>query len=90
MSGDATHAVWHSGGQGPAEPALCCTDAARLLDVPPAALQTWSERLSFPCDIGGPRGPRFRRSEIEALRAALPDAHSVTGAIQAARRSVHA
>jgi hypothetical protein len=58
--------------------------------VPPAALQTWSERLAFPCDVGGPSGPRFRRSEIEALRDALPAAHSVSGAIQVARRRVHA
>lgn len=69
---------------------LGCDDAAALLEVSPTALLTWSERLSFPCDIGGASGPRFRRNEIEALRDALPDAHSVTGAIHAARLRVHA
>lgn len=74
--------MWHGDSH------LGCADAARLLDVPPAALRTWSERLSFPCDVGGPAGPRFRRCEIEALREVLPDSHSVTGAIHAARLRV--
>jgi len=71
---------------------LDCAEAASLLDVPPTALRTWSERLSFPHDVGGGTagGPRFRRDEIEALRDALPRAHSVTGAIHAARLRVHA
>lgn len=64
---------------------LDCAEAASLLDVPPRALQNWSERLAFPCDVGGAMGPRFRRAEIEALRDALPLSHSVTGAIHAAR-----
>ncbi|MDO8210470.1 hypothetical protein [Conexibacter sp. CPCC 206217] len=89
MSGDAAHALVHHRGDTPGgESQLCCTDAARLLDVPPAALQTWSERLAFPCDVGGATGPRFRRAEIEALRDALPQAHSINGAIQVARRRV--
>jgi hypothetical protein len=90
INGDATRAVWHVRREARPEPALACADAARLLDVPPAALRTWSQRLAFPCDIGGPTGPRFRRSEIEALRDALPTAHSVTGAIHAARLRVDA
>lgn len=69
---------------------LDCAEAASLLDVPARALQTWSERLAFPCDVGGSAGPRFRRREIEALRDALPLSHSVTGAIHAARLRVHA
>jgi hypothetical protein len=69
---------------------LGCDDAAALLEVSPTALRTWSERLAFPCDVGDASGPRFRRTEIEALRDALPDAHSVTGAIHAARMRVHA
>jgi len=60
-------------------------EAARLLDVPPAALRQWSELLAFPCDIGRQGSPRFRRAEIEALRDALPEAHSVRGAIRVAR-----
>lgn len=67
---------------------LDCAEAASLLDVPPRALQNWSERLAFPSDVGGGRGPRFRREEIEALRDALPLSHSVTGAIHAARLTV--
>ncbi len=69
---------------------LGCDDAAALLEVSPTALRTWSERLAFPCDVGDASGPRFRRTEIEALRDALPEAHSVTGAIHAARMRVHA
>ncbi|MDO8185438.1 hypothetical protein Q5424_09670 [Conexibacter sp. JD483] len=74
----------------PLDRVLGCDDAAALLDVSPTALRAWSERLAFPCDVGDGSGPRFRRNEIEALRDALPDAHSVTGAIHAARMRVHA
>lgn len=102
MSGDATWELSQRGGdpvlscaetarttEGPFDRVLACADAARLLDVSPTALQTWSERLAFPCDVGDASGSRFRRVEIEALRDALPDAHSVTGAIRAARLRVH-
>ncbi|WP_183343319.1 hypothetical protein [Conexibacter arvalis] len=68
---------------------LDCAEAASLLDVPANALRSWSERLSFPHDVGGAGSPRFRRSEIEALRDALPLSHSVSGAIHAARLRVH-
>lgn len=71
--------------QGHSDGHLDCAEAASLLDVPARALQSWSERLAFPADVGGARGPRFRRDEIEALRDALPLSHSVTGAIHAAR-----
>jgi hypothetical protein len=74
----------------PVDRVLGCDDAAALLEVSPSALLTWSERLAFPCDVGGAAGPRFRRAEIEALRDALPDAHSVTGAVRAAKLRVHA
>lgn len=74
----------------PLDRVLGCDDAAALLEVSPSALLTWSERLAFPCDVGDASGPRFRRTEIEALREALPDAHSVTGAIHAAKLRVHA
>lgn len=67
---------------------LSCADAAALLDVAPAALTTWSRRLAFPADVGGAEAPRFRRAEIEALRDALAEAHSVVGAVRAARRQV--
>jgi hypothetical protein len=102
MSGDATWELSQRGGEpdfpcadrttptdGPFDRLIACADAARLLDVPATALLTWSERLAFPCDVGDASGPRFRRTEIEALRDALPDAHSVTGAIRVARLRVH-
>lgn len=67
---------------------LDSVEAAELLDVSPAALQQWSEQLAFPSDVGRSGSPRFRRREIEALRDALPEAHSVMGAVDAARRHV--
>jgi hypothetical protein len=67
---------------------LGCAEAAALLEVAPGALTIWSQRLSFPADVGQTGAPSFRRREIEALRDALPLAHSVTGAIDAARRRV--
>lgn len=72
------------------EPVLPCAEAAALLDVPEQALTVWSRRLAFPCDVGRGGSPRFLRAEIEALRDALPDAHSVSGAIHIARRRVRA
>jgi len=59
--------------------------AAALLEVPPAALRTWTERLAFPREVAV---GTYVRDEIEALREALPEAHSVVGAVQAARRRV--
>jgi hypothetical protein len=81
MSGGVTSQVRDHG-----ESALAWDEAAALLDVPPAALRQWSERLAFPCDIGRGGSPRFRRAALEALRDALPTAHSVSGAIHVARR----
>ncbi len=80
MSGNATD-------RGPAngEETLDREAAARALDVAPAVLAGWVEQLAFPDNVGTPDAPRFRRSEIEALRATLPHAHSVEGAIRAAR-----
>lgn len=69
---------------------LGCAEAAALLEIAPRALTTWSQRLAFPADVGQTGAPSFRRCEIEALREALPRAHSVTGAIHAARRRVAA
>jgi len=54
--------------------------------VPPDALVRWSEHLEFPANVGEALSPRFRRQEIESLRAALATAHSVEGAIREARR----
>lgn len=88
MNGDPMHVLLHAAGRGNELP---CAEAAALLDVPATALATWSHRLSFPCDVGGGGSPRFRRSEIEALRDVLPTSHSVSGAIHAARlRVLHA
>lgn len=69
---------------------LDCAEAAALLEVAPAALTTWSRRLSFPHDVGHAGVPCYRRTEIEALRATLNETHSVTGAIHAARQRVEA
>lgn len=81
MSGNATTYAWHdSAGD------LTCAEAAALLGVPPAALERWAQRLAFPNDVGGsPGSTRFRRIEIEALRDALVQSHSVEGAVRAAR-----
>jgi hypothetical protein len=80
MSGDATR-------RGPADDGdtLDGDAASRALDVPPAVLLGWAQRFSFPADVGTPDAPRFRRSEIEALREALRQSHSVEGAVQAAQ-----
>lgn len=67
---------------------LSCAEAAALLGVPPAALERWANRLSFPHDLAGgelPQEARFKRAEIEALRDALVRTHSVEGAVRAAR-----
>ena len=80
MSGYATtHARREEAGD------LTCAEAAALLGVPPEALEHWSQRLAFPHADGGGVATRFRRSEIEALRDALVNAHSVEGAVRAAR-----
>jgi hypothetical protein len=81
MSGNATDRGPADGGE-----TLDCDAAARSLGVAPAVLLGWAERLAFPTDVGSPDAPRFRRSEIEALRATLPQAHSVEGAVRAAQQ----
>jgi excisionase family DNA binding protein len=64
---------------------LTCAEAATLLGVPPAALERWAERLEFPHAKGSGATVRFKRAEIEALRDALVESHSVEGAVRAAR-----
>jgi len=81
MSGNATTSEWRE-----AEGELPGEEAARLLDVPADALMRWSRQLEFPIDVGGGGPPRFRREEIETLRATLASAHSVEGAVREARR----
>jgi hypothetical protein len=80
MSGNATDRGAANGGE-----TLDCDAAASALAVPVAVLRGWAEQLSFPEDVGTPDAPRFRRSEIDALRATLPCSHSVEGAIRAAQ-----
>jgi len=63
-------------------------EAARLIGVPPDALVRWSQQLEFPANVGEDLTPRFRREELEALRATLATAHSVEGAIREARRQL--
>lgn len=64
---------------------LTCAEAATLLGVPPAALERWAQRLAFPHPDGDGFAARFKRAEIEALRDALVQTHSVEGAVRAAR-----
>jgi hypothetical protein len=64
---------------------LSCNEAAALLGVPPAALERWAQQLAFPHAEGAGTAARFKRSEIEALRDALVNTHSVEGAVRAAR-----
>jgi hypothetical protein len=82
MSGNATTFAWHG-----AADDVTVEEAAELLGVPPPALERWAQQLSFPHDVGGAGGgtTRFKRSEIEALRDALVETHSVEGAVRAAR-----
>lgn len=81
VSGNATTSAWRG-----EDPELDQDEAARLLDVPLDTLLRWSRELAFPSDVGAARTPRFRRDELEALRDALVEAHSVEGAIQEARK----
>ena len=80
VSGYATTFAWHDDAGD-----LTCAEAAALLGVPPAALERWAQRLAFPHPDGGGMAPRFKRTEIEALRDALVSTHSVEGAVRAAR-----
>jgi len=83
MSGNVTTRSWDASADD-----LTCDEAASLLGVPAAALERWARQLEFPHDVGGDaRHACFRRSEIEALRDALATAHSVEGAVRAARAS---
>lgn len=64
---------------------LTCAEAATLLGVPPAALERWAQQLAFPHADGAGGAIHFKRAEIEALRDALVNTHSVEGAVRAAR-----
>jgi excisionase family DNA binding protein len=64
---------------------LTCAEAATLLGVAPAALERWAQELEFPHAQGSGATARFKRTEVEALRDALASAHSVEGAVRAAR-----
>lgn len=80
MSGNATTFRWREPGD-----ELEGEEAARLLDVPLEVLLSWARRMEFPHDVGTADAPRFPRREVEALREALPTAHSVEGAVRAAQ-----
>jgi hypothetical protein len=80
VSGNAT-----TSGERDAGDDLDGDEAARLLDVPLEVLLSWARRMEFPRDLGAPGAPRFPRREVEALRDALPTAHSVEGAVRAAQ-----
>jgi hypothetical protein len=80
VSGYATTFAWRDDAEG-----LTSAEAAALLGVPPAALDRWAQRLAFPQPDGAGVAARFKRAEIEALRDALINTHSVEGAVRAAR-----
>ena len=80
VSGYATTFAWQ---EDPGD--LTCAEAAALLGVPPAALERWAQRMAFPHPEGAAGAARFKRAEIEALRDALVNTHSVEGAVRAAR-----
>ena len=82
VSGYATTHAWQTDVED-----LDCAEAAALLGIPPAALERWTQQLAFPHDVSGGVAPqaRFKRAEIEALRDALVQTHSVEGAVRAAR-----
>jgi hypothetical protein len=85
MSGNATTYAWRA-----SEDDMASADAARLLDVSAETLEHWSRQFAFPCDVGSAPCTRFRLTEIEALRATLPSAHCVEGAIREAQRKLGA
>jgi hypothetical protein len=80
VSGYATTFAWRQNAGD-----LSCAEAAALLGVPPAALERWAQRMAFPHSDGAGAATRFKRAEIEALRDALVNTHSVEGAVRVAR-----
>jgi hypothetical protein len=85
VSGYATTFAWQESPQD-----LSCREAAALLGVPPEALERWAQRMAFPHSDGAGAAARFKRAEIEALRDALVNTHSVEGAVRAARERTQA
>lgn len=61
--------------------------AAELLGVSPRALRDWERRYGYPKPRRTPAGHReYDLSELEPLRQALMEAHSVSSAIELARQ----
>src|ERR671914_21448 len=61
--------------------------AAELLGVSPRALRDWERRFGYPKPRRTPAGHReYDLAELEPLRQALMEAHSVAAAIELARR----
>jgi hypothetical protein len=61
--------------------------AAELLGVSPRALRDWERRFGYPKPRRTPAGHReYDLAELEPLRQALVEAHSVSAAIELARR----
>jgi MerR family transcriptional regulator, light-induced transcriptional regulator len=61
--------------------------AAELLGVSPRALRDWERRFGYPKPRRTPAGHReYDLAELEPLRQALMEAHSVSAAIELARR----
>lgn len=60
--------------------------AASMLGVSPNTLRSWERRFGFPKPRRTPGGHRqYDLNEVEALRAALEDAHNISSAISMAR-----
>jgi hypothetical protein len=61
--------------------------AAELLGVSPRALRDWERRFGYPKPRRTPAGHReYDLAELEPLRQALLEAHSVSAAVELARR----
>src|SRR2546422_746492 len=65
---------------------LAATDAAAALGVDPATLASWGERYGFPTPCREQES-YYEASEIEALREAVLSEHSLSRAIETARRA---
>jgi hypothetical protein len=66
---------------------LSADDAANFLDISTATLCAWEQRFGFPAAVMSEHpAPNYLVTDLLALQDALPEALSITSAIQTARR----